>query len=74
MDAKDVHVDMPVHKSRVKMCGDVIVVVDCFFQSDVEFSLVHVEMKEVQVEDEDVSENVKDTLTFWAIVDVDDEV
>ena len=48
--------------------------VECFRPSDVELALVRVEVKEVQVEDEDVDESVKQSLSVLAIVDVDEGV
>ena len=54
-------------------CGDVVVVVRRLSQIDLELGLVH-EVKEGQVDDEDVDESVKDILDVLAIVDVDGEV
>ena len=51
------------------MIRDVVgVVAECFLQSDVELGLVHAEVKEVQVEDEDVDESMTDILNGLAIV------
>ena len=58
----------------MRTCGDVVVVVECFFQSDVELGLVHVGVKEVQVGDEGIDESVSDILDVLAIGDVDEEV
>ena len=60
------------------MCDVVVVVVECFLQSVVELGLVHSEVKEVQVEDEDVDESVTDILESRCtchshIVDEDEE-
>ena len=56
------------------ICDVVGVVVGCFLQSDVELCLVHAEVKEVQVEHEDVDESVTDILNGFAIVDVSEVV
>ena len=56
------------------ICDVVGVVVECFLQSDVELCLVHAEVKEVQVEHEDVDESVTDILNGLAIVDVNEVV
>ena len=57
------------------MVLDVVGVVgECFLQSDVELGLVHVEVKEVQPEHEDVDESVTDILKGLAIVVVFDIV
>ena len=56
------------------VCDVVGVVVECFLQSDVELCLVHAEVKEVQVEHEDVDESVTDILNGLAIVDVSEVV
>ena len=50
------------------------VVGECLLQRDVEVGLVHAEVKEVQVEDEDVDESATDILDEVAIVDVDGRV
>ena len=39
------------------MCDDVVVVVECFLQSDVELGHVHVGVREVQLKDGDVDES-----------------
>ena len=51
----------------------IVVVAECFLHSDVELGLAHAEVKEVQVEDEDVDESVTDILGELAIFDVDEE-
>ena len=57
------------------MIYDVVgVVVECFLQSHVELCLVHAEVKEAQVEHEDVDESVTDILNGLAIVDVNEVV
>ena len=74
VDAKDLHIDIPMQEWEVKTCGDLAVVVECLLQSDVELGLVRVEGKHVQVEGEDADKRVKDILDALAIVDVDEEV
>ena len=56
------------------ICDVVGVVVECFLQSDAEFCFVHAEVKEVQVEHEDVDESVTDIVNGLAIVDVNEVV
>ena len=56
------------------ICDVVGVVVECFLQSDVELCLVHAEVKEVQVEYEDVDESATDILNGLAIVDASEVV